>query len=80
MPSPNDGDFMVHMSSGYQHYGQGKLKAYNMTGYVLKNEKDQIRIHGFAAINIYKVVSYENGGMDTIPDNGTYYYYDVIKD
>lgn len=79
VPSPNDDDFMVHMSSGYKPYGQGKLRAYNLTGYVLKNPKQQLRMHGFAAVNIYKVVSYENGGIDTIPDNGTYYYFDVIK-
>ncbi len=80
VPSPNDGDFMVHMTSGYKPYGNGKLRAYNLTGYVFKNAKQELRMHGFAAVNIYKIVSYENGGIDTIPDNGTYYYFDVIKD
>ena len=80
VPSPNDDDFMVHMSSGYKPYGNGKLRAYNLTGYVLKNAKQQMRMHGFAAVNIYRIVSYDNGGIDTIPDNGTYYYFDVIKD
>ncbi len=80
VPSPNSDDFMVHMSSGYKPYGNGKLRAYNLTGYVLKNAKQQVRMHGFAAVNIYKIVSYGNGGIDTIPDNGTYYYFDVIKD
>lgn len=79
VPSPNDGDFMVRMSSGYKPYGNGKLRAYNMTGYVLKNEKQQLRMHGFASINIYKLVALETGGTDTIPDDGKYYYFDVIK-
>ena len=78
-PSPNNDDFMVHMSSGYQHYGSNKLRAYNVTGYVLKNTKQQLRIHGYAAVNTYKLIVLETGGVDTIPDNGTYYYFDVIK-
>ena len=78
-PSPNSNDFMVHMSSGYQHYGNGKLRAYNLTGYVLKNSKQQLRMHGFAAVNTYKLVALETGGTDTIPDDGKYYYFDVIK-
>ncbi len=79
VPSPNDGDFMVHMSSGYQHYGSGRLRAYNLTGYVLKNAKQQVRMHGFASLNTYKLVALETGGTDTIPDDGKYYYFDVIK-
>ena len=79
VPSPNDGDFMVHMSSGYQHYGSGRLRAYNLTGYVLKNAKQQVRMHGFASVNTYKLVALETGGTDTIPDDGKFYYFDVIK-
>lgn len=78
-PSPNNDDFMVHMSSDYQQYGSNKLRAYNLTGYVLKNSKQRLRMHGFAAINTYKLVALETGGTDTIPDDGKYYYFDVIK-
>ena len=79
VPSPNDNDFMVHMSSGYQHSGSGRLRAYNVTGYVLKNAKQQLRMHGFASLNTYKLVPLETGGTDTIADDGKYYYFDVIK-
>lgn len=78
-PSPNADDFMVHMSTGYQYYGNGRLRAYNVTGYVLKNPKQQLRIHGYASMNTYKLVPIEGVGTDTIPDDGKYYYFDVIK-
>ena len=78
-PSPNNDDFMVHMSSGYKPYGNGKLRAYNVTGYVLKDASQQLRMHGYAAVNTYKLVTVEGSGTDTIPDNGIYYYFDVIK-
>lgn len=80
VPSPNDDDFMLHMSSGYRPYGSDRLRAFNLTGYVLKNVNQQLRMHGFAAVNTYKLVTLPTGGTDTIADNGTYYYFDVIKD
>lgn len=78
--TPNEDDFMIRMSTGFVYSG-GHPKAHNITGYVMKNAKQQIRIHGFAAVNTYKVETDPITGTETyVVDNGVYYYFDVIKD
>lgn len=73
-------DVMLQLSSGYKPAGEGKLKAYNVSGHVLKNDKQQIRIQGFASVNTY-IITFTPEGIpnDTVADDGTYYYFDVIK-
>jgi hypothetical protein len=67
------------MSTGYIHT-YGKIMAYNVTAYVLKNEKQQLRLHGFAAKNTYEEVLDEETGLTKyIQTDGEYYYFDVIK-
>lgn len=79
-PTLNSNDFLISMTSGYFSSGT-KLQAYNLTAYVLENEAQEIRLHGFVALNIYKVIQPDanNPVADTIVDDGTYYYFDVIK-
>lgn len=77
--TPNENDFMIRMSSGIIHSG-AQVKAHNITAYVMKNAKNQIRLHGFAAVNTYKVVTNPESGLESyIIDDGVYYYFDVIK-
>ena len=79
LATPNEGDHMIHMSTGYIHSG-GKIRAYNVTAYVLKNEKQEIRLHGFAAKNTYEEVADEETGLTSyVQTDGEYYYFDVIK-
>jgi len=79
LATPNEGDHMIHMSTGYIH-SNGKILAYNVTAYVLKNAKQELRLHGFAAKNTYEEVADEETGITTyIQTNGEYYYFDVIK-
>ena len=77
-PTPNDGDFMLRMSSGYIPSGD-KYKAYNVTAYVMKNASQQLRIHGYASVNTYNIVEGEGGGQTYVQDDGIYYYFDMIK-
>lgn len=76
-----DNDFLIQMTSGYKPAGNGRLKAYNVTAYVMKNANQQVRLHGYAAVNTYKIVNPipDSDVTDTIMDNGEYYYFDVIK-
>ena len=77
--TPNEDDFMLHMSTGIMHTGN-KIKAYNVTAYVMKNGKEQLRLHGYAAVNTYKeVYNEESGNTSYVQDDGEYYYFDVIK-
>lgn len=76
--TPNEDDFMIRMSTGIQHYG-GKIIAHNVTAYVMKNDKQQLRLHGYAAVNTYKEVDPGTGVVNYEPINGEYYYFDVIK-
>lgn len=79
LATPNEDDHMIHMSTGYIHYN-GKILAYNVTAYVLKNEKQEIRLHGFAAKNTYEEVADEETGLTSyVQTDGEYYYFDVIK-
>ena len=80
-PSPNENDFMLKMSSGYINAGNNRLKAYNVNAYVMENSTQQLRLHGFAALNTYKLVYPvpDYPVPDTIADDGEYYYFDVIK-
>ena len=78
MATPNEGDHMIHMSTGYIHSG-GKIRAYNVTAYVLKNEKQELRLHGYAAHNTYVSETSEDGVTTYTQTNGEYYYFDVIK-
>lgn len=78
-PIHNDDDFMLHMTSGYIPSGN-KYKAYNVTAYVMKNDKQQLRLHGYSAVNTYHTVEGEGGAAIYVMDNGVYYYFDVIKD
>ena len=74
-------DVMLRLSSGYKPYNGG-LRAYNVTGYVLKNTKSEVRLHGYAAVNTYRIEQMQTPqGLlpDTIQVDGTYYYFDVIK-
>ena len=79
-PTTNSNDFMLHMSSGYQHYS-GKLRAYNLTSYVFTDDEGTLRLHGYAAVNTYEVVHpYPDSQLtDTVTVDGVYYYFDVIK-
>lgn len=79
-PTLNNDDFMLHMASDYIPSGDNKYRAYVVTGYVLKNGSQQVRIHGYAAKNSYHIVQGEGGGQVYVQDNGEYYYFDVIKD
>ena len=77
--SPNEDDFMLRMSTGYFHTGN-KIRAYNVNAYVMKNKKQEIRVHGFSAMNTYKQVTDEVTGITTyVQIDGVYYYFDVIK-
>ena len=79
-PSPNEDDFMIRMSTGIIHSGSHP-KAHNINGYVMKNAKQQIRVHGYATVNTYKVETDPQTGVETdVIDDQVYYYFDVIKD
>jgi len=75
----NEGDYMIRMSTDYIHSG-GKVKAYNLNASVMMNEKQEIRLHGFAAENTYKEINDLETGVTTYETiDGEYYYFDVIK-
>lgn len=76
--TPNEDDFMIRMSTGYLH-SNGKIKAYNVNAYVLKNGKQQLRLHGYVAENTYHIEENTTGGQVYVQDDGVYYYFDVIK-
>ena len=77
--TPNEDDFMLHMSTGYDHSGN-KIRAYNVNAHVLKNKKQELRLHGYSAINTYKIVEdVETGAVTYVQTDGVYYYFDVIK-
>jgi len=77
--SPNEDDFMLRMSTGYIHTGN-KIRAYNVNAYVMKNKKQELRLHGYSAMNTYKEVTDEETGTVTyVQIDGVYYYFDVIK-
>ena len=76
--TPNEDDFMLRMSTGYVYTGN-KIRAYNVTAYVLKNEKQELRLHGYAAHNTYVSETSEDEVTTYIQTNGEYYYFDVIK-
>ena len=76
--TPNENDFMIRMSTGYIHSG-GKIKAYNVDAHVFTNDKNEIRLHGHIAENIYHIVENSTGGQVYVQDDGVYYYFDVIK-
>ena len=77
--TPNEDDFMLRMSTGYLHTGN-KIRAYNVNAYVMKNEKQQLRLHGYSAVNTYKEVEdVETGTVTYVQTDGVYYYFDVIK-
>lgn len=79
-PTPLANDFMLKMSSGYSLAGNGKLKAFNVMAHVLENDAQQMRLHGYASKNTYKLVPFEGTDLcDTVPEDGEYYYFDVIK-
>ena len=79
LSSPNEGTHLINMSTGFIHTN-GKILAYNVTAYVLKNEKQQLRLHGFAAKNTYEEVADEETGLTKyVQTDGEYYYFDVIK-
>lgn len=75
--TPNEDDFMLRMTTGYIHTGD-KVKVFVVNAHVLKNEKQEIRLSGFSAINFYKEVVNE-GATSYIQTDGEYYYFDVIK-
>ena len=78
-PTPNEDDFMLRMSEGYIHTGNN-IRAYNVNAYVMKNKKQEIRLHGYSAMNTYKEVTDEITGVTTyVQTDGVYYYFDVIK-
>ena len=77
--TPNEDDFMLRMSTGYIYSGN-KIRAYNVNAYVMKNEKQELRLHGYSAMNTYKTVTNEETGAVTmVQTDGVYYYFDVIK-
>ena len=77
--TPNEDDFMLRMSTGYVYTGN-KIRAYNVNAYVMKNEKQELRLHGYSAMNTYKIVEDEETGAITyVQTDGVYYYFDVIK-
>ena len=82
VPTKNPGDCMIRMSSGYIQTGGSQLRAYNLLASVYQNDEQKIRLHGFAALNTYKLVAVPNTDpilYDTIQDSGVNYYFDVIK-
>jgi len=83
-PRKFNNDFMVQLTSGYfSRAGSTRLKAYHVTGYVSKNETQDVRIHGFASFNKYKVVypvPSDSTLVDTVLVQATNYYFDMIKD
>ena len=81
-PTKNRNDFKISMSSGFIN---GTLKSYNVLAYVSKNDQNQIRLHGFASYDSFKVVAtypIPNGPAvyDTVCDLAYNYYFDMIKD
>ena len=77
--TPNEDDHMIRMTTGYIHSG-GKIKAYNLTAYVMTNEKQELRLHGFVAENTYELITDVETGATTYKTiDGEYYYFDVIK-
>ncbi len=79
-PTKNKNDNLIQLSSGYNKGRDGTISAYNVLADVYKNDESQIRLHGFASFDIYKVVSDANQiGSDTIVESRTAYYFDVIK-
>ena len=77
--TPNEGDFMLRMSSGYIHTG-GKVKVYVVNAHVMKNGKQEIRLAGFSAVNTYvEIINQESEAISYEQIDGEYYYFDVIK-
>ena len=78
-PKKTDGDFLVTLASGY-FYSGGKLCANRLTAYVYMNEAQQVRLHGFAATDVFTVVNHpETQSVDTLKESSNTYYFDVIK-
>ena len=76
-------DFMIQMTSGYLSRGSNKLKSYTLTSYVYQNEAGDIRLHGFASYNKFKVEHPDPSDItiaDTVLIQSVNYYFDVIKD
>jgi len=77
--TPNEDDFMLRMSSGYNHTG-GKVKVYVVNAHVMKNGKQELRLAGFSAVNTYvEIINQESGAISYEQIDGEYYYFDVIK-
>lgn len=77
--TPNEDDFMLRMSTGYIHSGN-KVKVYVVNAHVMKNEKKEIRLAGFSAVNTYKEIFNDESGTTSYEQiDGEYYYFDVIK-
>lgn len=80
-PAKNKNDNLLQLSSGYWKGRDGTIRAYNVLADVYKNDQSQIRLHGFASLDVYKIISDSNQiGSDTIVESRTAYYFDVIKD
>ena len=78
--TPNEDDFMLRMSTGYIHSGSNKVKVYVVNAHVMKNEKNELRLAGFSAVNTYKeITNPESGTLSYEQIDGEYYYFDVIK-
>lgn len=78
--TPNEDDFMLRMSTGYIHSGSNKVKVYVVNAHVMKNEKKELRLAGFSAVNTYKeIYNQESGTTSYVQIDGEYYYFDVIK-
>jgi len=74
LPRVTDDDFLINMKlpSGNPY------PDYELTSYVYKNAKGDIRLHGFARHIIYEIV-YEDGNAVHKVKDKINYYFDVIK-
>lgn len=74
-PCFTDDDFLINMTapSGSPH------PDYELTVYVYKNDKNDIRLHGFARHITYQIVNNPDGTTDYNVKTNTNYYFDIIK-
>ena len=74
-PCMTDDDFLINMTapSGNSH------PDYELTVYVYKNDKGDIRLHGFARHITYQIVDNADGTTVYNVESKVNYYFDVIK-
>ena len=70
----NEDEFMINTSNP----SWSTHPDYELVTYVYKNDKGEIRLHGFARHVVYEVVYNENGAVYQVKSKVNYYF-DVIK-